>query len=281
VILRIIIVSASIPSRLPNRSSMRGVAGLLLGAMASTATPALAQDDFVRYAGTATARHTTRFLYGEEHYMRFHEGRLASRVLLYTCGDGTPFARKTVDYQELRAPDFAFEDASNGMREGVRSEGGIRTMWFRANRFEPERSALVPKSAGLVIDAGFDEFIRNEWPSLLTGEPKPFSFLVPSRMEQMQFVVQHLEPLRDDANAERFRMKLVGVIGWLVPGIDVAYDVKDRKILSYEGLSNLRDRAGDNFQVHINFPESRRVASDARATEAARSAQLSACRISP
>jgi hypothetical protein len=282
VILRIIILIASIFRRHANISFMRGFAGLLLGATASAAAPALAADSFVRYAGTATVRHTSRFLYGEEHYLRYRDGRLLSRLVLYTCGDGRPFARKTVQYRDLQAPDFAFEDASNGMREGVRSQGEVRTMWFRLNRAEPERSALVPKSAGLVIDAGFDEFIHSEWESLLSGAVLPLTFLVPSRMEQMQFVVQRLEAAPGGIpGAQLFRMKLAGVLGWLVPGIDVAYDAKDRWLLSYEGLSNLRDRAGDNFQVHIDFPRSERLASEASAAEAAGSAPLAVCVVSP
>lgn len=261
---------------------MRGVVAFVLGAMLGAATPVLGEDSFVRYAGTATARHTLKFMYGEEHYLTYHDGRLASRVVLYTCGDGRPFARKTLEYRDLEAPDFAFEDASNGMREGVRSAGELRTMWFRANRIEPERSALVPKLAGLVIDAGFDEFIRAEWPSLQPGAPKSLSFLVPSRLQSMQFVVEHLNrPATNPSGAETFRLKLGGVLGWLLPGIDMAYDTANRTLLSYDGLSNLRDQAGDNFQVHIDFPEEGREASNAAAAERARDAPLSACSLAP
>jgi hypothetical protein len=53
-------------------------------------------DRYLSYSGIATARHSAEFLYGEHHVLLYRDGRLAERVVLYTCRDGSAFARKTV-----------------------------------------------------------------------------------------------------------------------------------------------------------------------------------------
>ena len=67
---------------------------------------ALTPDAYVSYSGVARARGSNQFLYGEHHVLRYQAGRLAERVVLYTCRDGAPFARKTVSYVDPIAPDF-------------------------------------------------------------------------------------------------------------------------------------------------------------------------------
>jgi hypothetical protein len=229
---------------------------------AATSAPA-ADDEYIEYIGTASARHAQHVLYGEHHVLAYRAGRLRERLVLYTCPNGAAFARKRVSYIDMQAPDFFFDDASNGMQEGVRDQDGERLVFFRANRIEPERSAPLPRIADLVADAGFDEFIHAQWSKLMYGAALPLRFLVPSRLQAMSFEVQHLRSDHVDGNpAEVFRLKLAGMLGMVVPGIEVAYDATQHVLLRFEGISDLRDAAGDNLQATIVFrPGDRRPAS--------------------
>jgi hypothetical protein len=235
--------------------------------------------DFQEYTGIAHSRHSGGFLFGEHHWLQYRDGHLAERMVLYTCADGTAFARKAVHYQDPTAPDFLFEDISNGMREGVREEGVRRVMFFRPNHSQREKSADIPVIAGLVADAGFDEFIRIHWTRLLDGEPIPFPFLVPSRFEYLRFNVQHVRSDRIEGQpSEVFRLKLAGVLGWVMSGIDVTYAREGRQLQVYEGLSELRDAAGDNLQTHITFNSRDRHPSSEPSMNSARQAVLRVCR---
>ena len=44
-----------------------------------------------------------------------------------------------------------------------------------------------------------------------------------------------------------------------VPPVVVSYDAQTRSLLRYEGVSNIRDAAGENFDVRIEFPRSGRL----------------------
>jgi hypothetical protein len=244
---------------------------------AQLAAAAGAEDRLIGYSGTATGRHD-QFLYGERHLLKYRDSRLAERVVLYTCRDGAAFARKTVSYVLPTSPDFELDDAANGMREGVRSAGSARTVFYRGVRVEPEKSGSVPEDPGLVIDAGFDEFIRANWPSLMSGKPRNLEFLVPSRLEAIRFQAQHVRSDDlDGASVEVFRLQLAGVLGWVLPAINVAYDSQTHVLMRYEGLSDLRDAVGENFQTTITFHAADRRAAEESEWASARQAPLGPC----
>jgi hypothetical protein len=237
------------------------------------------EEGFLSYSGTARVRHSAQFLYGERHLLHFRDGRLADRVVLYTCSDGSPFARKTATYGDSLAPDFLLEDLSNGMREGVRTDSNGRTVFYRAARGDIERSSLLPRVAGLVVDTGFDEFIRANWQALMAGRTLGIAFLVPSRLDDIAFQVQHLRgDVIGDTPSEVFRLKLSGVLGWVLPGIDAYYSAADHLLVRYEGLSDLRDAGGNNLQTDITYPVSDREPGSEQLIDAARQAPLAPCR---
>jgi hypothetical protein len=252
-------------------------------------------EGLLTYSGVAKARRTGDFLYGERHVLSFRDGRLARRVVLYTCRDGSAFARKTVAYVDPLAPDFLVEDASNGMREGVRTaassaaspppraalSAGVadRLVFFRENARSQEKTGPLPQAPGLVADAGFDEFVQAHWPKLMSGEVLEMRFLVPSRLADYGFQVQRLrsETVLGVA-AEVFRLRLSGFWGWLLPGIDVHYSEADHLLVRYDGLSDLRDGAGNNFKTIIEFPPKDRHPATADSLQQALQAPIAACR---
>jgi hypothetical protein len=236
-------------------------------------------DGYLRYSGTASVRHSSEFLYGERHVLHYRDGRLAERVVLYTCGDGNAFARKNVWYVDTLAPDFLLEDAGSGLREGIRSGPDGRFVFFRPHPANAERSAPLPQVMGLVADAGFDEFVRSNWQRLIGNDAVPMPFLVPSRLEDYGFQVQHLRSeVLAGVPTEVFRLRPSGIWGWLLRGIDVYYSSGERVLLRYDGLSDLRDAAGDPFSTEIAFPPEARGPASAQDMLAAREAPLRPCR---
>jgi hypothetical protein len=250
----------------------------MLGVGALAAQPAVAAEEYLGYFGVAASQRSGQVLYDEKHVLLYRDGRLVERVVLYTCADGTAFARKTATYDEPLAPSFLFEDISNGVREGVRA-GAPRLVFFRGADGKTEKSAPLPAVQGLVIDSGFDEFIRANWYALISASSLPMQFLVPSRLEAMNFQVQHLRGgSQDGIPVEVFRLKVQGLVGWIAPSIDVSYSEREHVLLRYEGMSDLRDKSGENLRADITFRSSDRKPTDAAEAAAAKSVRLVACR---
>lgn len=255
---------------------------LQLAALAVAALAAAPACATLKYQeATASDPDSGALLYREQHLLEHEQGELRRRLVVYRCSDGTAFARKQVDYGDSAlAPSFEFVDARLGYGEGLRRDPGGDELWVRPGPSDAERSAPVAAGAAFVADAGFDEFIRSRWQSLLEGEPVPLQFAVPSRLDAYDFTVRRRgagevagEP------AEFFRLRLGGLLGWLAPHIDVAYGRESRRLLRFEGLSNLRDDQGEEqLQARIDFPRPAAPAAPGQ-WQALAGEPLSACRV--
>ncbi|WP_188663445.1 hypothetical protein [Arenimonas soli] len=252
---------------------------VLLACLALAPLPALAALGFQE--ASARDPDTGDLLYTEDHLLRHQDQQLRQRLVVYRCADGTAFARKRVDYAaSALAPAFHFEDVRLGYREGLRRGGADTQLWVQASAGDAERSATLDAGAGLVADAGFDEFIRQHWQPLLAGDAVPLEFAVPSRLDSYGFTVRRRGSSEvAGEGAEIFRLRLGGLLGLLAPHIDVAYGRESRRLLWFEGLSNLRDDQGDEqLQTRIDFPRPAQPANEAR-WQALASEPLSACRV--
>lgn len=266
-------------------SSGRGALPMRLAALAALAMLAggHAQAALVLEEGWARDPRSNQLLYREQHLVRRESGQLVERLVLYSCMDGTAFARKRVDYRRsAQAPQFVLQDARQGYREGLRRDDAVR-LFVREREGAAERSGGLPETASpLVADAGFDEFVRSEWARLQAGKSVPLSFAVPSRLAALGFKVYRVgSTTMAGETAELYRLRLGGLLGWIAPHIDVAYGRESRRLLRFEGLSNLREDDGETQLVaRIEFPRAARAATESQWTSLA-SEGLSACRVRP
>ena len=219
-------------------------------------------------------------LYREQHWIRSAAGRPLERLVLYRCADGTAFARKRVDYRgSALAPAFALDDRRTGYREGLRRDADGPRVFVREGAHAPESTRRLD-AAALVADAGFDEFIRLHWAGLVAGQRLPLAFAVPARLRSLPFSLQKLGSATVAGEAAWvFRLRLDGLLGLVAPAIEVSYGQASRRLLRFEGLSNLRDDGGDRqLQARIDFAAPARTGSEAEWKQAT-AWPLSACRI--
>lgn len=230
---------------------------LLLSAVLTLASPlALASADILRQEATAYARKSEAVVYRESHW-RYRQEGAARRLVLYRCPDGRAFARKTVvERGAAQAPDFDFEDARDGYREGVRSSGRGRVVYVRETSEARTREQVVPVPAGAVIDAGFDASVRLHWDALRAGRDVTQPFLLPSRFA---FVPVKLDPgpvVRwNGIPAQRMSMKLDRWYGFVAPTMQLTYANADQRLLEFAGIATIRDSKGRHQDVRIVFPQ--------------------------
>lgn len=224
--------------------------------------------------GEARDARTTRLLYREHHVLRPSDTQPAERLIVYRCADGIAFARKRADYRTSRtAPEFAFEDARSGHREGLRRAGGA--VHLRSGKKERALRA----SPTLVADAGFDEYLRAHWATLAGGGERVVPFAVPAFGRALDFRITRLDAGQVAGTpVERFRLTLDGMLGALAPKLDVDYDARSRRLRRFTGVTDLRDDRGKPLNVRIDFPQAP-VMVPAEAWSQAESQPLRACKL--
>ena len=231
--------------------------------------------------GIARNPESKQIIYTEHHWIRFDEAAPLERLVIYRCMDGTPFARKRVNYQpSAQAPAFEFVDVRKGYIEGLRYVKNKAALWYRPPGKLPEKISVLA-AQNLVADAGFNEFIRIHWLKLRTGAALPLRFAVPTRLQAYKFnLKQTKESQFAGVPAVTYQLKLSGLLSLLADPIEVTYDKSTRHLLRFQGLSNLRDDAGEfDLMAQIDFPKPPRQAQESEWQQQL-SAPLSACKLS-
>jgi hypothetical protein len=244
-----------------------------LHAAPAGAAPTAAPDPrAVQYAGIAyDADDPSRVVYRETHFVERAGDGAGTRLVLYRCPDGRPFAVKRIRYAaQGYAPDFELVDARLGYREGVRTTPARREVFVQASARAAPAAAALPEADALVADAGFDDFVRAHWDALQADTAVRFAFLVPSDRDALGFKIRKdREQTVFGEPASVIRLTLGAWFGFILPHIDVSYSNARRELLRFEGLSNVRDPSGDNYTVRIDFDPARRQPLDPAARAAA------------
>jgi hypothetical protein len=241
----------------------------ILGAYASASASPAAEI----YTGDAYDLKSGVLLFREEHY-RYAAGDAAQQLVMYRCPDGRPFARKlSRDDGDAQAPDFDLVDARLNYHEGVRRLADRREVYVRRTAELPEQteSLVVPPDG--VIDVGFDEFARRHWDDLTAGKTLSLPFLVPSRRVFYPFNAK--TDNTPSATTITVRLSIGAWYAFLLPHLDVIYDRASRRLVRYEGLSNIRNAQGKSYTVRIEFPHAP-AAATAQQIDAAAAAPLTA-----
>lgn len=224
---------------------------LLVAAKTEASASDVQRQDAVAYARTGDT-----VLYRESHW-RYREDGGARRLVLYRCPDGRAFARKTVvERARAQAPDFDFEDARDGYREGVRSGPQGRVVYVRKGAKDAQRQRALVAPADGVIDAGFDASVRLHWDTLRAGRAVTQPFLLPSRMAFMPVRLNPGPSTRwNGIAAQRMTLRLDRWYGFVAPTMQLTYASADQRLLEFAGIATIRDGEGRHQDVRIAFPE--------------------------
>ncbi len=205
---------------------------VLLALFCSAATGA-EKIDAVRnpdVIGKAFERGSDRLLY-EEHHFCNEDTSLCQVFYLNATGD--LFARKDIEYQKApSAPGLLFRDFRKDLEI----------------RIDPS------EDSELVVDAGFDNYVRQRWGELSGGESIRFPFLIAGRDRPL---AMRAGPDKDDECEESTVCLEIELDSWLlgmiVDPIELTYDRDTRRLLRFQGISNLKDDEGGSQQVDIRY----------------------------
>lgn len=173
-------------------------------------------------------------------YRGLDQAMIAVKEVDYRNGDTTPaFKLKNLQYPEQQSASYIDGKLTAAYQEGE----------------DPEESGEIKVKQPLVIDAGFDRFVQQNWDTLVAGEDSKFYFAVPSSQILAKLFVEQAdcdESLGD--NLVCFRATLTNFIfRWFVTPIKVSYNLETRQLNTYSGVSNFAGADGYNPKVIISY----------------------------
>jgi len=184
--------------------------------------------------GRALHPDTGEVLYLERHYC--NEEEQSCRVL-YQLPDDSLIALKTVDYRlSSQAPGLFFEDYRHQ----------------RELRLDPTQ-ATQAQGSELVVDAGFDNFVRARWDTLADGGTLRFPFLPLGREKPL---AMRIGPRAGDGCDQQLCLQVEldsWFLGMLVDPVELTYDRSQRRLLRFRGISNIPTAEGGGQSVDLHY----------------------------
>lgn len=198
----------------------------LLFALLMIAVPVLASPGIV---GEARGVGDDDFRYSEHHSCS-EDGQQCT--VEYKDVSGDVFARKAVDYGSgLYSPSLVLEDFRLGEVRQTSGEVG----------------------EGVVVDAGFDHYVRHRWEELAAGEEVEFPFLVAGREKPLAMSAKVDEKRNCNPGQLCLLVTLdMWLISLLVEPIRLVYD-EQKRLTQFRGISNIPTEKGESQSVEINY----------------------------
>lgn len=205
--------------------------------------------------GEAYDLDSDELLYRETHCVNPDKN---AREVIYRSNDGRLIARKLLDYSSgLTTPSFVQHNFYSSERVEVELNRGNLTMSVHEignPGSKKEKSTKPGDKLPVVIDAGFDEFVRNNWDSLVEGEKKKFLFALVARSSLVELRIRPAACAYETGTDQCFKLELSNwLLRMIAAPIELGYDVETRQLTRYRGLSNIGDENGDGLMVDIQY----------------------------
>jgi hypothetical protein len=185
------------------------------------------------------------------------QDELTSEVF-YQLGDGTLIAHKALDYQSGHmTPSFVQHNIQSKEKIEVSFNQGAVSMSVTDHGNQEIRNThpvTDTASKPIVIDAGFDGFIRSNWDKLVSGKAQEFQFPLASRSS---LVALRVKPSVCRYETETDQCFTLEPSNWffrlLASPIELGYDASLTRLTRYRGLSNINDEDGQGLIVDIRY----------------------------
>lgn len=218
-----------------------------------------ASETTLKFRGYAYDLASNRFLYTELHEQHVRDERWLGGTIRYVAPDGSELGRKSMDFrQDPFVPLYRLDlKARGGYMESIVALTPERIeMAKQGYGARDVARASIRRSPAVAADSGFHVYIREHFAELLEGRTVHFTFAVAGNLDAYRFRARRVaDTVFEGQPAVRFRVEPDSLLRWLVDPLELTYEVGQRKLLEYRGVSNIHDPAtGKAYNARIVYP---------------------------
>lgn len=213
--------------------------------------------DTISYRADIYDLQTSRFLYSENHAERWENQKHVQSEVLYRDATEKPFALKLINYNKIPySPSFQLDDYRTGYQEGASYTNDSYKVYFRKNKKEALQESLLKLSSPVVTDGGLDYFLKTHIDRLNRGEVIRANFIVAHRLTYYSCRAEKVS--NTSVNGKQAVLVRLEPESWIVRTLSdpifVTYDLESKRLLVYEGNSNIEDETTtSNHKIRAVF----------------------------
>ena len=201
----------------------------------------------------AVAKYEGQIAYVERHTVIYDQDTLIKSMTEYVDSEGRPIGTLQSDFtHSIAAPDYIFRDKRHQSMQGLRWNHG-QTELFSRDKGEKKivKKVLIPGKETMIGGEGLIYYIADNLQQIIAKKGEDFQFVVPGRLETFNFFI---EPVAHNSKQAEFEIHMKSwLMKYFSPRLKLIYDLQKKRLKSYEGLSNLRDRNGEMMSVDIQY----------------------------
>jgi hypothetical protein len=190
--------------------------------------------------------------YVEYHTVKYENGKVSESQTIYYDANNNKIGELISEY--AFGPQFGsydFRDIRAQYQDGAKVSGD-RILLFRKKSPEDDvEEVYLAKEKDQIVGQGFHQFIVHNLERIAQGEVIHIRLVLPSRLDQYEF---RIRKRKVDGDTLYIRLE---IDNWLLrlfaPHVDVEYDQENRRLLRYEGISNLEAASGKHKKVTITY----------------------------
>lgn len=201
-------------------------------------------------------RDTRVLLYTEERKQSDRPDRPGIWNFAYKNTQGETIVKRHVNFErDPIKPDFRLDDLRTGYTEGAEVTGAMIRVFSGGSPDDPYQEKLLAVPEPAIIDAGFNFFIEKNWEKLIKGEVLTFNFVAPSQLDYFSFrVYKKRNLIHQNRPAVMLHMDIDNFfLRIFVEAIHLTYDTESRKLVVYDGISNIYNDDGTSHKVRMEF----------------------------
>ncbi len=231
----------------------------LLGLTLALVGASAAQASTPWTVGTAFKVDDGSVAYRELHYPAPGLPGLSSRVE-YQDASGRTIVSKSLDFsRSMTAPAIDQLEHRTCTRVFTRHADDRLEAGYQRDAATALRTDSVRLTPDLIVDAGFDPFVRSQWQRLSAGDSVKASFFLPARMDTITVSIAPVAREEcEQAPGEVLCLVvkpagMLRVVGLFVEPLRLAYDIERQRLQMFRGVSNLLDDEGKPQDVVVLF----------------------------
>ncbi len=213
---------------------------------------------FKAYADTqvfeAVAWNKGEVAYLERHTLSYEGVTLIHSSTEYLDLEGKSIGVMTSNYtQSLSAPEYILRDDRNHKLQGLRwvdNKLDIFTQSSRNAKVIHHEFPIDPREVQ-IAGPGLIYYFGSHLDQIIKAHILNFKYVIPGRIEMYDFAI---ETIQHNQRVAEFEVRMrAWPMHYLGPRLKIIYSVQKKRVLVYEGPSNLRDKDGKMMSVKIEY----------------------------
>jgi len=190
--------------------------------------------------------------YIEHHYLEYENGKINESRTIYYDPHHRKIGHLISEYSQ--GPQFGsydFRDFRAEYQDGAKVTPRRIQLFKKEGSKENAEESYLPRDTDQIVGQGIHHFIVDNLEAISRGEIIHVKMVLPSRLDQYEFRIR-----KRNLEGDTLHVRLE-IDNWFLrlfaPHIDCDYDMKTRRLLRYEGISNLTDGSGKHAKVVITY----------------------------